>query len=159
MPQPAPGLLDRLGHVAAQLRGQPGDQHRVLVVGLVEVRSSLRRAHEVCIGCTHTNGIDHCDAVVSVSDRAASRPHAREVAPGHNVVRERAFQSLKYEQLDREPIDDALDLVREADVFRVEFDSVRPHEALAWNRPADVHAGSADPTIPTFQEAKTLPVS
>ena len=33
--QPAPGLIDRFGQVAAQLRGQPGDQHRVLVVGLV----------------------------------------------------------------------------------------------------------------------------
>ena len=36
VPQPRPGLIDGLGHVAAQLRGQPGDQHRVLVVGLVE---------------------------------------------------------------------------------------------------------------------------
>ncbi|MEQ7007050.1 hypothetical protein ABN028_12805 [Actinopolymorpha sp. B17G11] len=36
VPQPAPGLLDRLGHVAAQLGGEPGDQDRVLVVGLVE---------------------------------------------------------------------------------------------------------------------------
>ena len=36
VPQPAPGLVDRLRDVAAQLRGQPGDQHRVLLVGLVE---------------------------------------------------------------------------------------------------------------------------
>ena len=35
VPQPAPGLIDRFGQVAAQLRGQPGDQDRVLVVGLV----------------------------------------------------------------------------------------------------------------------------
>ena len=35
MPQPPPGLVDRFGHVAAQLRGQAGDEHRVLVVGLV----------------------------------------------------------------------------------------------------------------------------
>jgi hypothetical protein len=33
MPQPGPGLIDRLGHVAAQLRGQPGDQHGVLLRG------------------------------------------------------------------------------------------------------------------------------
>ncbi len=31
VPQPAPGLIGRLWQVAAQLRGQPGDQHRVLV--------------------------------------------------------------------------------------------------------------------------------
>ena len=36
VPQPAPGLIDRFGQVAAQLRGQPGDQHRVLLVGLVD---------------------------------------------------------------------------------------------------------------------------
>jgi hypothetical protein len=36
VPQPAPGLVGRLGEVAAQLRGQSGDQHRVLLVGLVE---------------------------------------------------------------------------------------------------------------------------
>src|SRR3954447_25041958 len=38
--QPAPGLVDGLGDVAAQLSrqpdGEPGDQDRVLVVGLVE---------------------------------------------------------------------------------------------------------------------------
>ena len=35
VPQPPPGLVDRFGQVAAQLAGQPGDQDRVLVVGLV----------------------------------------------------------------------------------------------------------------------------
>jgi hypothetical protein len=33
--QSAPDLIDRFGQVAAQLRGQPGDQYCVLVVGLV----------------------------------------------------------------------------------------------------------------------------
>ena len=36
VPQPAPRLIDRLRDVAAQLRGQPGDQHRVLLIGLVD---------------------------------------------------------------------------------------------------------------------------
>jgi hypothetical protein len=36
VPQPTPGLVNGLGDVAAQLCGQPGDQDRVLVVGLVE---------------------------------------------------------------------------------------------------------------------------
>jgi putative transposase len=79
--------------------------------------------------------------------------------PGQNGVRERAFQSLKYERLYRHPIDDPLDLVREAEAFRVEFNTIRPHEALAWNRPADVHAGRADPTIPTFEKVQILPTS
>ncbi len=66
---------------------------------------------------------------------------------------------MKYERLYREQIDDATDLVREAEAFRVEFNTIRPHEALAWNRPRDVHAGRADPTAPTFPEAETLPSS
>jgi len=57
---------------------------------------------------------------------------------------------LKYERLYREQIDDALDLVHEADAFRVEFNTVRPHEALSWNRPFDVHQVLADPAVPNF---------
>ncbi|MDU3750008.1 MAG: hypothetical protein E7G28_12865, partial [Cutibacterium avidum] len=40
--------------------------------------------------------------------------------PGHNGVRERAFQTSTYERLYREQIDDALDLVRQADTYRAE---------------------------------------
>jgi transposase InsO family protein len=93
-----------------------------------------------------------------------SRPELRHVrtrvkSPGQNGVRERAFGSLKYERLYRQPIDDALDLVREAEAFRAEFNTVRPHEALAWNRPLDVHQGLADPATPTFHRAEILPTS
>lgn len=94
----------------------------------------------------------------------ASRPELRHVrtrvkSPGQNGVRERAFGSLKYERLYREHIDDALDLVREAEGYRAEFNTVRPHEALSWNRPAEVQSGRADPTIPTFPEAEILPTT
>ncbi len=94
----------------------------------------------------------------------ASRPELRHVrtkvrSPGQNDVRERGFQSLKCERLYREPIDDALDLVREADAFRVEFNTIRPHEALAWNRPLEVHTGLADPATPNLPEPETLPSS
>ena len=46
---------------------------------LSKVRSSLRRAHEVCIGCTHTNGIDRS---------AASWPSTRHRCPvgSHETV-------------------------------------------------------------------------
>jgi transposase InsO family protein len=80
-------------------------------------------------------------------------------SPGQNGVRERAFGSLKYERLYREQIDDALSLDRHAEAFRTEFNTIRPHEALAWNRPHDVHQGLASPTIPTFPEPETLPIS
>ena len=94
----------------------------------------------------------------------AAHPELRHVrtrvrTPGQNGVRERAFQSLKYERLYREQIDDGLDLVREADAYRVEFNTVRPHEHLAWNRPSEVHRGLADPTVPTFPQPKILPTT
>lgn len=92
------------------------------------------------------------------------RPELRHIltrvrTAGQNGVRERAFQSLKYERLYREQIDDATDLVREADIFRVEFNTVRPHEALFWNRPSDIHVGRADPATPAFPEPEILPSS
>ena len=94
----------------------------------------------------------------------AAHPELRHVrtrvrTPGQNGVRERAFQSLKYERLYREQIDDGLDLVREADAYRVEFNTVRPHEHLAWNRPSEVHRGLADPTVPTFPQPEILPTT
>jgi hypothetical protein len=36
---------------------------------------------------------------------------------------------------------------------------VRPHEALAWNRPHDVHTGAADPLIPNFPDPENLPTA
>jgi putative transposase len=67
------------------------------------------------------------------------------------------FESLKLERLYRQPIDDPLDLAREAEAFRVEFDTIQPHEALAWNPPHEVHRGIAEPSIPNFPEPKILP--
>lgn len=50
-------------------------------------------------------------------------------------------------------------LIREEPDYRVEYNTVRPHEALAWNRPADVHAGRADPLIPNFPDPENLPAA
>ena len=94
----------------------------------------------------------------------ATRPELRHVrtrvrAPGQNGSRERGFGSLKYEKLFLEEIPDALDPVRHAEDYRLEYNTVRPHEALAWNRPHDVHTGQADPLIPNFPEPENLPVT
>ncbi|WP_448062736.1 integrase core domain-containing protein [Cellulomonas hominis] len=78
------------------------------------------------------------------SPRAATRART----PGQNGSRERCFGSPKYERLFLEEIPDALDLVAHAEDYRIEYNTVRPHEALAWNRPADVHTGAADPDAP-----------
>jgi putative transposase len=74
----------------------------------------------------------------------ASRPEllhirTRRKSPGQNGVRERAFGSLKYEHLYRMEIETLQDLTREADAYRQVFNHVRPHEALAFYRPIEVH--------------------
>ena len=51
------------------------------------------------------------------------------------------------------------DLERFHDGYRHDYNHVRPHEAIAWNRPKEVHLGLADPSIPTFHTTKNLPSS
>jgi transposase InsO family protein len=77
--------------------------------------------------------------------------------PGQNGSRERGFGTLKYERLFIDEIDDALMLAKHAEEYRVEYNTIRPHEAIAWNRPKQVHLGLDSPTIPTFQTQKVLP--
>jgi putative transposase len=94
----------------------------------------------------------------------AAHPELRHIrtrvkTPGQNGVRERAFESLKYERPNREEILDVLDLTSNAEEFRIEFNTIRPHEALSWNRPQEVHLGLANPTTPTFERAEILPLS
>lgn len=92
----------------------------------------------------------------------ASRPelaHARikVKTPGQYGSRERGFGTLKYERLYIDEIDDAVMLAKHAEEYRLEYNQIRPHEAIAWNRPKEVHLGLASPTIPTFQTKETLP--
>lgn len=79
--------------------------------------------------------------------------------PGQNGSRERGFGSLKYERLFLEEIDDVLELVAHAEDYRIEYNSVRPHEAIAWNRPMSVHLGLTDPLVPNFPEPENLPTA
>ena len=94
----------------------------------------------------------------------ASHPELRHVrtrvrTPGQNGSRERGFGTLKYEKLFLEEIPDALDLVAHAEDYRIEYNTVRPHEALSWNRPLDVHTGQSDPQTPNFETKKFLPTT
>lgn len=79
--------------------------------------------------------------------------------PGQNGSRERGFGTLKYERLFIDEIDDAVMLAKHAEEYRLEYNGIRPHEAIAFNRPQQVHLGLADPTTPTFQTTQTLPTS
>jgi putative transposase len=94
----------------------------------------------------------------------ATHPELRHVrtrvrTPGQNGSRERGFGTLKYERLFLEEIGDVLDLTVHAEQYRVDYNTVRPHEALSWNRPHDVHVGLADPRIPNFPEPEILPTA
>jgi hypothetical protein len=57
------------------------------------------------------------------------RPRGR--TPSQSSVDERAFQSLEYERLYCEQNGDALNLSREVDTYRIEFNTIRLHGALA----------------------------
>jgi putative transposase len=79
----------------------------------------------------------------------------RRNSPGQNGVRERAFGSLKYEHLYRTEIETLPDLTREADAYRQVFNHVRPHEALGFYRPIEVHR---DPSLtPPTKITETQP--
>jgi transposase InsO family protein len=77
--------------------------------------------------------------------------------PGQNGSRERGFGTLKYERLFLDHIHDAVELAERAEHYRAEYNAIRPHQALSWNRPKDVHLGLADPTVPTFRPQEILP--
>ena len=90
--------------------------------------------------------------------RTAPRRYPSQVA-GQNGSRERGFGSLKYERLFLEEIDDVLAVVKHADAYRVEHNTVRPHEAIAWNRPIQIHPGLVGLGSPTFPETENLPTT
>ena len=48
-------------------------------------------------------------------------------------------------------------LAKRSEEYRLEYNTIRPHEAIAWNRPQEVQLGLADPKIPTFHTKETLP--
>lgn len=79
--------------------------------------------------------------------------------PGQNGSRERGFGTMKYEWLFREEIDDGLELVEHVNAYRHDYNHVRPHEAIAWNGPANVHVEIAVPTIPNFEIEEVLPTT
>jgi putative transposase len=67
---------------------------------------------------------------------------------------------LKYEHLYRLEIDDGFDLGREVETYRQLFNTIRPHEALAFRRPLDVHLEACnDHQTLNPTEPATLPLS
>lgn len=88
----------------------------------------------------------------------ASRPEllhirTRRKSPGQNGVRERAFGSLKYEHLYRMEINDGPSLAVEAESYRQVFNTIRPHEALGFARPVEIHQQDQQ-AHPSFEETE-----
>lgn len=91
MAEPSPGFVNGFGQVAAELGGRPGDQDGVLVVGLVAVRSSVFRAHNDSMGCTHTYGMPRSAAnCPSTRQRCPVGSHAT-VTPAYPAFAARCF--------------------------------------------------------------------
>jgi transposase InsO family protein len=84
----------------------------------------------------------------------------RAKSPQQNGVRERAFQSLKYEHLYRHEIDDGHELALQVEAYRQLFNTIRPHQSLAGRRPLDVHQTACQTAqTPKPTEPETLPPS
>ena len=88
------------------------------------------------------------------------RPELRHVrtrhyAPQTNGVVERFNQSLKYEHLYRHEITDGQDLAEHIETFRDQFNRLRPHEALGFDRPLDRYL--ATPPSYALSEPKSVP--
>ena len=69
-----------------------------------------------------------------------SHPELRHIrtrvrTPRQSGSPERGFATLKYERLFPGDIPDALTLVERAGDYRIEYNTARPHEAIARNRP------------------------
>lgn len=50
-------------------------------------------------------------------------------------------------------------LAKHAGEYRTEYNEIRPHEAIAWSRPKEVHLGLASPTTPTLHTTQSLPTT
>ena len=77
-------------------------------------------------------------------------------SPEQNGLRERGFGTLKYELLFPGDIPNALTVVERVEDYHIEYNTVRPHEAIAWNRPLEIHLDRASATNPTFKQQETL---
>jgi len=71
--------------------------------------------------------------------------------PGQNGSRERGFGTLKYERLYLDEIDDAVMLAERAEDYRIEYNEIRPHQAIAFNRPKEAH-GPGRPHHPDIRD-------
>lgn len=87
---------------------------------------------------------------VAVARWFAARPHfvhirTRHRSPETNGVIERFFESLKYERLYRHDIANGDDLAAHVHDYLTEYNAIRPHETIGWQRPIDRY--TTNPTL------------
>lgn len=76
-------------------------------------------------------------AHIARSEGLLAHVRTRHRAPETNGVVERFIGSVTYEHLHRHEIADGLVLQDQLDAYRELYNTVRPHEAIAFNRPLD----------------------
>lgn len=81
----------------------------------------------------------------------------RHKAPETNGVIERWFQSLKYERLYRHEIADGVELADHVADFLDEFNTIRPHESIDWQRPLDRYLQTPQPSNLTDPDSEQEP--
>ena len=80
-------------------------------------------------------------------------------SPGEETHSRSRLRAVEIRQLYLHKITDVLELVQHAEDYRVDYNTVRLHEALVWISPLEVHLGTADLSTPNFPEPKILPTS
>jgi DNA-binding NarL/FixJ family response regulator len=93
----------------------------------------------------------------------ATHPELRHVrtrvrSPGQNGSRERGFGTLNYERLFLEEIDDVLDLTIHAERYRIDYNTVRPHEARQGRLAGGVRHPAGPGQRARFQAVFSLPM-
>lgn len=78
----------------------------------------------------------------------ATHPELRHVrpgikSPGQNGSRERGFGTLQFQRLFLVDIPDALDLISQAEAYRVEYNTVRPQEHQGRRVPSALSTATA----------------
>ncbi|MEV7863782.1 integrase core domain-containing protein [Streptomyces hirsutus] len=77
----------------------------------------------------------------------------RDKGPGRNGSCERGFGS-SYERLFLEEFPDGIELWSAAEAYRIEYNKVRPHEALSWNRPSPSSTPAPPARLPQASKVK-----
>ncbi len=98
-----------------------------------------------------------CFKAAEFARHLRSRPELRHVrtrvkSPETNGQIERFFGAIKYEHLYRHEISDGQDLAEHVDRYLDVYNTIRPHEHLAFARPLDTYLAAPTAPLQTRQD-------